>query len=83
MCDKGSQIVSAFSRIVNGRTLEFELDESSNPRIKDCASDSQWDFEGIAYQGKCERENLTPIPSFKAYWFAWAVFHPDTLVYEK
>jgi len=80
--DRESQLTLAFSRIVNGRALEFELD-SSNSYIKDCVSDSRWDFEGTAYQGKYEGKNLTPIPSFKAYWFAWAVFHPDTLVYEK
>ena len=83
VCDSKRQLASAFSRIVNGRILEFELDESSNSYIKDCTSNSRWDFEGIAHQSKYEGKNLKPIPSFKAYWFAWAVFHTDTLVYEK
>jgi hypothetical protein len=76
--DRERQLASAFSRVANGKTLEFELDESSNSYIKDRSATCRWDFEGTAHNG----ENLTPIPSFKAYWFAWAAFHPDTLVYE-
>jgi hypothetical protein len=76
--DRERQLASAFSRVFGGKTLEFELDESNSSYIKDRSAIRRWDFEGIAHNG----ENLTPIPSFKAYWFAWAAFHPDTLVYE-
>lgn len=78
-CDRQAQLALAFSRTVNGRTLEFELDELY---IKDRASDSRWDLEGTSQQDNGFGGNLTHIPCFKVYWFAWAAFYPDTLVYK-
>ena len=80
--DSKSQIASAFSRKVDESILEFwEVIEGDLVMIRDENSGSLWDFEGRAIADKLQGTKLERLRYHNAFWFAWADFHPDTLVY--
>jgi hypothetical protein len=80
--DKRSETIAAFSRTLNEKVLEFRIENTpTGIIIKDSAYDSAWNLEGMAYDGSCKGIYLKPVTSFKAFWFAWLAFHPETLVY--
>jgi hypothetical protein len=78
----GGEIVgaaNAFSREVDGRTLTFETDAGL---MKDVETGSTWTFEGSATAGELEGSRLELLVSDSPFWFAWAVFRPDTRVWQ-
>ena len=80
--DTTSQTIVAFSRTFNEDVLDFRAEADSNcVKIKDSIYHSSWNFEGMAYEGACKGKFLKPVRSFKAFWFAWIAFHPETEVY--
>ncbi len=80
--DRKSQIASAFSRRVRGAILELEETiEGGEVMIQDENTGSVWDFEGRALTDDREGIKLERLKYHNAFWFAWADFHPDTLVY--
>ena len=50
--------------------------------IKDEQTGSVWDILGRAVEGRLAGERLTPVLHGNHFWFAWAVFKPDTIVYQ-
>jgi len=50
--------------------------------MKDVATESVWDFQGCAIQGKLAGRCLTPLDANKDYWFDWMNHHPTTLVFK-
>jgi len=48
----------------------------------DTETGSMWNIFGEAVDGEFSGEQLEQISAFPHFWFAWAAFHPDTLIYE-
>ena len=61
-----------------GRTLTFSREDG---RFMDEETGSAWDFAGRAVEGELEGAMLTPVVHANHFWFAWAAFKPDTVVY--
>lgn len=61
----------------DGNALEF-ADEVEGRRVSD-RSGAKWDL--LTGRGS-EGRTLKPIPHLNVYWFAWADFYPETLIYE-
>jgi hypothetical protein len=79
----GGEIVgaaNAFARDVEGRTLTFEAAE--NGAMRDTQTGSTWSFEGRATAGELEGMQLELLVADSPFWFAWAVFRPDTRVWQ-
>ncbi len=70
--------IAAFSRMVNGRELEFQVE---GEEIVDSESGSTWDILGRAIDGPMLGQQLDPIVGVNHFWFSWAAFKPDTRVY--
>lgn len=67
-----------FERVVDGRTLSFRAEDGV---ILDEATGSSWNVFGTATAGELAGTQLRAIDAFPHFWFAWAAFHPDTLLY--
>ena len=79
--DERSTLATVFDRTVAGRTLT--LRQAEEPlHMTDEETGSVWNkLDGKAVSGPLKGEQLTMIPSFQLFWFAWSDFHPDTTVY--
>jgi len=73
-------MVRVFDPIVNGQTVFFESNSSSNTFV-DKQTSSQWNFDGISIEGPMKGKQLLRLPFDEGYWFEWAAFHPGTKVY--
>jgi len=69
---------AAFSSVLNGDMLTFRYDGAA---FIDDRTGSEWDHLGRATKGKLAGSQLTPVVSVNHFWFSWAAFRPDTLVY--
>lgn len=79
----GGEIVgaaNAFSRRLDGQTLTFQATDDG--RMRDRETGSTWSFEGVADDGELEGQRLELLVADSPFWFAWAVFRPDTRVWE-
>ena len=65
-------------RLKDGALLEFET-PAEGYRALDTEG-RQWNL--LTGEGP-DGHSLTPIPHMAIYWFAWADFYPETLLYEK
>ena len=72
--------VRAFSRIVDGRKLEF-LKKPDTNELVDAETASVWDFSGRAVSGELTGKQLTKLQVIKDYWFDWKTYHPETQLY--
>ena len=70
---------TVFSRTVGDMTLTFELTDLG---ITDVETGSVWNLVGIAVSGELEGTQLAPVIHASHFWFAWAVFKPETEVRE-
>jgi len=43
---------------------------------------NKWDIFGDVFEGSREGESLTQEKAFISYWFAWAAFYPNALIYQ-
>ena len=75
--DVGSAAV--FDANLNGRKLTFGVEGN---RIVDAETGSVWSILGSALDGELAGESLTPLVHGNHFWFAWAAFKPNTLLYE-
>lgn len=75
--DIGAGVV--FSPIVEGRKLTFYERGGS---LRDRETGSQWDVLGRATAGRLVGKALTPVLHGNHFWFAWAAFKPQTVVYQ-
>ena len=66
-----------FDREVDGQTLTFSLGEDG---ITDEETGSVWSVTGRATSGPMAGTELEPVIHQNHFWFAWAVFEPDTEV---
>ena len=74
--DVGSVVI--YDAILNGKRLTFEY----NDGFYDKQTKSQWNIFGEAIKGKLKGKQLKPMVFGSHFWFAWAVFKPETLIYK-
>lgn len=75
---KKSGSVLMYSSMLNNKKLEFYYDRG----IYDKQSNSKWNIFGVAIEGELKGQQLKPLTSGTHFWFAWAVFKPDTIIYK-
>jgi Protein of unknown function (DUF3179) len=78
--EPSTDTITAFSRLVKGRTLEFKL--GGKGEVTDSATGSEWNSEGLCVRGALKGLNLKRLTPLLSFWFAWAEFHPATSVYQ-
>jgi len=64
---------------IDGRTLDFVSGRSGT--VTDTQTDTQWSTSGFGLSGPLTGRRLTPLRFLDTYWFAWAAFHHDTVVW--
>ena len=75
--DVGS--AAAFDAELDGRRLTFSAADGA---IRDAETGSVWSISGRAVEGELAGASLTPLAHGNHFWFAWAAFKPNTLLYE-
>ena len=71
-------MAALFDRNVEGQTLTFEVVDGA---IVDLETGSRWNIFGTAIAGELVGRQLQLINAFPHFWFAWAAFYADTLLY--
>ncbi len=69
---------TVYSSFLANEKLEFIY---NNEEIKDINTNSTWNIFGKAINGKLKGKKLKPIVHADHFWFSWAVFKPNTLIY--
>ena len=68
-----------FDPSVDGEVLTFKV---MGDDIVDEQTGSVWNIVGEAISGPLSGTSLTPIVHANHFWFAWAAFKPQTLIYQ-
>ena len=68
------RLALSFFRELSGNTLSFEAVLGEMPVIMEDQEGNRWNIFGEAVSGPREGETLEVVPSYNAYWFAWADF---------
>jgi hypothetical protein len=76
--DVGS--TGVFSPVLDGESLSFRRDGET---IKDLQTESTWNIFGQAIDGPMTGKRLAPIVHGDLFWFAWAAFKPDTIIFRE
>lgn len=78
-----SGVTAVFDRSAAGRTLTFK--QADDPlQMIDEQTNSIWNkTNGRAIEGPLQGKQLSMIPSFHLFWFAWSDFYPDTTTYQE
>jgi hypothetical protein len=75
-------MVRAFDPVVDGQALQYKYNPQNNTFV-DLQTGSEWNFEGIAINGKLKGKELIRLPYDEGFWFEWVAFHPETEIYNK
>ncbi len=75
--DVGS--TGVFKPVVDGRKLTFSADGDG---FVDDETGSRWNILGESVGGALAGSRLTPVVHANHFWFAWAAFRPDTIIYQ-
>lgn len=70
---------NVFDPHVDGEKLTFARD---GEKIVDEQTGSEWSILGEAVSGELARKELAPIVHGDQFWFSWAAFKPDTIIYQ-
>lgn len=77
--DTEARAAMAFERTLDGQPLDFRV---ADGRIVDDQTGSVWRVDGLATEGPLAGERLAEVEeAHVAFWFAWAVFHPETEIW--
>jgi hypothetical protein len=68
-----------FDSNLNDQKLTFRKD---GDKIVDDQTGSTWNILGQAVEGPLAGEELAPIVHGDHFWFSWAAFKPDTIIYQ-
>ena len=68
-----------FDPSVDGKVLTFK---ATGDDIVDEQTGSVWNIVGEAIRGPLAGTSLTPIVHANHFWFAWAAFKPETVIYQ-
>jgi len=80
--DSAAQSGLAFSRVVNDQVLEFYNDANEGLELRDRATNSTWEIQGLAIEGSLKGARLDFVSSFISEWYGWSGYHPETDIYE-
>lgn len=72
-------MAALYDRALNGQELTFVRDAEGV--IRDEQTGSSWNVFGTATDGDLAGQQLRQRLAFPHFWFAWAAFQPDTLIY--
>ena len=75
--DVGS--AGVFDAVLDEQALTFRV---RGEAIVDDQTGSAWNILGNAIEGPLAGKSLTPVVHGNHFWFAWAVFKPDTILYQ-
>lgn len=75
--DPRLNVVRVFDRTVWDSPVLFT---EENGRLVDVDTRSTWSYDGTALSGKLKDARLDEFFGMYAFWFAWAAFHPETLL---
>jgi hypothetical protein len=84
--DRTARIALAFDPTIDGRELDFTLLSPAAGAgewafMRDTETGSEWSVEGLARSGPLAGRRLIRLDAPRAYWFAWAAFHPGTEIW--
>ncbi len=68
-----------FDPALDGHKLSFRFEDGA---IVDEETGSIWNVLGQAVDGPLAGKSLAPIVHGNYFWFAWAAFKPETIVYQ-
>ena len=80
--DSAAQSGLAFSRVVDDQVLEFYNNANEGLEIRDRATNSMWEIQGLAIEGSLKGAKLDFVSSFISEWYGWSGYHPETDIYE-
>lgn len=80
MLAQDGKSIRAFSRIVDGRKLEFIKKPDTNELV-DAETATVRDFTGTAVSGELAGKQLTKVTVLRDYWFDWKTYNPETQLY--
>ena len=69
---------AAYSRMVEGQILDFEL---SNDQIVDIQTRSTWNMFGVAIDGELKGAKLKQLDRGVYFSFVWLDYYPDSLIF--
>lgn len=72
-------MAALFERTLDGEVYTFSLNDVGD--VVDDQTGSVWNVFGTATAGPLAGAALRPVRAFPHFWFAWAAFRPDTVVY--
>ncbi|GAB4574161.1 MAG: DUF3179 domain-containing protein [Anaerolineae bacterium] len=72
-------MAALFNRELDGEVLTFSVDDEGV--IRDDQTGSVWNIFGEAIEGELAGESLRQEMAAPHFWFAWAAFQPETLIY--
>ncbi len=70
---------AAYLPEAGGRSLTFA--PAAPGRFEDKETGSVWDVTGLAHSGPLAGSRLPPFEHTTQFWFAWAAFHPGTVIW--
>ena len=68
-----------FERELGGRRLTFRA--AGDGRFQDAETGSVWSLLGQALEGPLAGRRLEAVPHGNHFWFAWAAFQPETVIW--
>jgi hypothetical protein len=71
-------MAALYSRVLNNQTLTFIVEDG---QIRDEQTGSVWNVFGVAVAGELSGSQLETQRAAPHFWFAWAAFRPDTVLY--
>ena len=85
--DEPSGTALVFDRVVDGRTLTFEIEGEPagiQTIIVDGETGTRWmAFTGLAVEGELKGRRMNRVPSHLSFWFAWTDWNPDTELFTR
>lgn len=75
--DPRLDVVRVFDRTIWNTPVLFTQE---NGRLVDVDTRSTWSYDGRALSGKLKDARMDEFFGIYAFWFAWAAFHPETLL---
>jgi hypothetical protein len=80
---KGKNFAAAYNRkLDDGTVLEFTAVQNELNIVMTDSEGNKWDIFGYAVDGPRSGTQLKSTKSFIAYWFAWAAFYQNTVIYQ-
>jgi hypothetical protein len=81
--DDGADIgaTGVFRPELDGEPVTFRRDGGEESPITDLETGTTWSVTGLATAGPLVGAQLEPVPHGNHFWFAWAAFSPDTVIW--